>query len=284
MSNDRPMSSLDHACVMRLAAVASEGVIGDVEGNLRTTSSWLERLGGDRDLILFPEMNVSGYTRDVAVVRRCASRSGEVFDELRDMSSRTDSAFAVGFPEEAGGRLFIAHHLFHDGDLVGTHSKTHLGPTERDVYSEGDRIDVFDVGEMRIGMQLCFETHVPEISYIQARQGANVLAMGFASPREDSSTKLERLKRHLVARAYDNACFLIACNLDSMSDRGTTIPGLGVAIDPKGVVLDEAVPERSTYVSVDCDLAEIERIRASSMGWFNGHKRDDLIRRHYGQS
>jgi len=268
---------------MRLAAVGSRSVIGDVRNNLRTTMSWIEELS-DRgaDLILFPEMNVSGYTRDVDVINGLLEEKDSVFRELEDVSRGNDPAFAVGFPEREGGCVYISHHLFHGGKVVGVHRKTHLGPTEREVFSEGERIDVFRVGEMRIGLQLCFETHFPEISYIQARQGANVLAMGFASPKEDAGTKLERFKRHLTARAYDNSCFVIACNQESVNERGTAFPGLSLAIDPKGMVLGEDAHPGREHVLAECDLERIASIKRSSMAWFNRHKRDDLLRRYYG--
>ena len=93
-----------------------------------------------------------------------------MFTKLLNTSKEVACAFAVGFPEKGNSNFYISHYLINNGEIIGIHRKTHLGPTEKEVFKAGDEINVFAVGELNIGIQLCYETHFPELSYAQAMQ------------------------------------------------------------------------------------------------------------------
>ena len=82
----------------------------------------------------------------------------------------------------------------------------------------------------RMGMQLCLESHMPELALEQSRQGAFLIAMGFASPREAPHEKLERWMRYLPARAYDNGVYVVAANQSGCSESGRDFPAVALAI------------------------------------------------------
>ena len=265
---------------MKITAVGSYGKVGDVQQNLSNIIQWIEKLNKEgADFILFPELNLSGYTKDKNVIEKVLSQKEKAFESLKNISKKVEAAFAIGFPEKVDDRYYISHFLFHDGRLVGKHRKTHLGPTEREIYSAGNEINIYEVDDLKIGFQICYETHFPEISSIQAKQGANILAMPFASPKESSKEKLQRLKRYLPARAYDNSCFVMTCNLAIKSKDNAGGAPLAMMINPKGEVVAE---ETSGSCMVDINIEEINRIHQTKMGYFNHWKRTGLLKKYYG--
>ena len=267
---------------MKLSAVSSKSEIGNVQQNLSITKDWIVKLDEQRaDFILFPELNLSGYTKNIEILDNVLAHKEVVFRELLQLTEQVNAAFAVGFPEKVESRYYISHFLFHKGKLIGIHRKTHLGATEKETFSEGDEINIFEVGELKIGLQLCFETHFPEISYAQVKQGANVLAMAFASPREEAVTKLERFKRFLPARAYDNACFVVACNLDSETENLMKIPPVALVLNAKGEVLKETT---QNSCASEIGLEQIKKIHQSRMGNFNKSKRANLFQKYYEEN
>nr|WP_321487698.1 nitrilase-related carbon-nitrogen hydrolase [uncultured Draconibacterium sp.] len=267
---------------MKLSAVSSKSEIGNVQQNLSITKDWIVKLDKQgADFILFPELNLSGYTKNIEILDNVLAHKEVVFRELLKLAEQVNAAFAVGFPEKVESRYYISHFLFHKGKLIGIHRKTHLGATEKETFNEGDEINIFEVGELKIGLQLCFETHFPEISYAQVKQGANVLAMAFASPREEAVTKLERFKRFLPARAYDNACFVVACNLDSETENLIKIPPVALVLNAKGEVLKETT--QNSCIS-EIGLEQIEKIHQSRMGNFNKSKRASLFQKYYEEN
>lgn len=267
---------------MKIAAAYHNTEPGNVSSNLQETLKMLSCLEKEQVLfVLFSELNLSGYITSKQEIKELLKYQTEAFDELRQFSKSTQIAFAVGFPEEENDKYYITHFIFEGGEIIGKHRKTHVGPTEKSVFAEGDQIQIFKVGGLAIGMQLCFETHFPEISYAQAKQGAKLLAFGFASPKETSVEKLERFKRHLCARAYDNACYALVCNQSGTTSRGAALPGLAMIIDPKGKVLAEETKAEGGYCIANFDSEAITRIHQSKMAWFNRFKRNEILRQFY---
>lgn len=255
---------------------------GIVTANLRETLDMLYLLEKKQvRFVLFPELNLSGYITSKKAIKAALLQKEEVFGQLKDFSHNSQTAFAIGFPEEENNNYYITHFIFEKGEIIGKHRKTHLGPTERAVFSEGNQIRVSKVDKLMVGMQLCFETHIPEISYAQAKQGGNLLTFGFASPKETNSGKLERFKRFLCARAYDNACYALVCNQSGTTLQGAALPGLAMIISPKGMVLAEETKAENGYCIADFETETLARIHQSRMAWFNNFKRTEVLKPFY---
>ncbi|WP_421920771.1 nitrilase-related carbon-nitrogen hydrolase [Marinifilum sp.] len=267
---------------MRVAAVSSKSIIGNVQENLSVTIKWIKELNKKgAEFILFPEMNLSGYSKNKTVVDKVLLQKELLFSKLLEISNQVKLAFAFGFPEEEKGKYFISQFILSNGKIIGKHRKTHLSPSEKELYSEGDEIEVFLIRKLSLGIQLCYETHFPEISAIQAQKGANVMAMAFASPKETCRAKIDRFKRYIPARAYDNSCFAMTCNQVTENERGTVFPCASLIVDPKGNVLSESFVEENEFALADINLDGIERIKQSKMACFNAHKRTDWLREYY---
>ena len=267
---------------MKIAVAYHNTEPGNVSANLQEILKMLSFF--EREQIcfaLFPELNLSGYVTSEQKIKELQEQKAESFMQLQEFSRNSQVAFAIGFPEEENDKYYITHFFFERGKITGKHRKTHLGPTERPFFSAGNQLQVFKAGKLMVGMQLCFETHFPEISYAQAKQGANLLAMGFASPKETAAEKLERFKRHLCARAYDNACYALVCNQSGQTSRGATFPGLAMIIDPKGKVLAEETKAGDGYCIANFETGLLERIYQSKMAWFNNFKRNEILSRFY---
>jgi predicted amidohydrolase len=213
-------------------------------------------------------------------------------------------AVLAGGPVEQEGARYVGHTAFAGGSAVHTRLKTVLGPGEKEVFrpagtagtpsgtglrtaraavsadspgvprhSEagaelaGGTAELFGV---RFGVQLCLETHLPEIALRQADEGARIIFCGFASPRERPREKHRRLLRYLPARGYDTACFVVWCNLIFRDSKGRFSPGTAGIIDPKGRLTASRVSRGESHLQGIINLDEIERIRASRMGYFRG--------------
>ncbi|MGQ1947845.1 nitrilase-related carbon-nitrogen hydrolase [Geofilum sp. OHC36d9] len=263
---------------MKIAAAYIHAIPGDITANLNQTLTLLQQLDKEGiGFVLFPELSITGYATAKQDIALALLQEEAVLQQLTGFSKSSNLSFAVGYPQQHNEQFFIAHYLFTKGKIAGIHQKSHLGPNEKSTFSEGDELSVFQTGPLKIGMQLCFETHFPEISYAQARQGANLLAMAFASPNETATEKSERFKRYLCARAYDNACYVMACNLSGSTARGAHLPGLAMIIDPKGNILAETQKTGSGYCVADFSTEKLNRIFQSKMAWFNHFKRDQFL-------
>ncbi|PZX20390.1 putative amidohydrolase [Breznakibacter xylanolyticus] len=260
---------MNHSLSIRSIAMAS--VAGDPDANLGTLERHLRQAREQGiELAVFPEMSISGYITRPESVARFVGRQHDVLTRLLALSVQTDVAFTAGMPWREDDDCYVAQFLFDGGRLIGSHRKMYLAGSEAAVFTPGRRIDTFMVRGIRMGMQLCLESHMPELALEQSRQGAFLIAMGFASPREAPHEKLERWMRYLPARAYDNGVYVVAANQSGCSESGREFPAVALAIDPKGIALATQAVNHQVSASALIDPAHCLRIRDSRMGWFVG--------------
>lgn len=96
-----------------------------------------------------------------------------------------------------------------DGRLV--YRKAHLGAKERLAYAAGDELPVAQVAGVCVGVQLCWEGHIPDIAATLRGKGAELLVTPHAGG-PGGARRIDAWSRYLPARALDNGMFVVACN------------------------------------------------------------------------
>lgn len=205
----------------------------------KTVDLMREAASAGAELILFPECSLTGYEPDRAAELAVGSDDCESTVKVRKTADELGVAVCFGYMERSGDKIYITHELYSDGKSV-KYRKTHLGSHEKDVFSEGDSFPMVEVGvngrTVSVGMQLCWESHIPEICGTYREKGAEVLLFPYASGMSGEKCR-ENWMVHLPARASDNGCFIAACNL--LMDRGDIKGGGALILDPKGKVIAE---------------------------------------------
>ncbi len=159
----------------------------------------LEYKNVDADVLVFPESALTGYSADE---KHSISLDHEGIEKLKSMPQ--DLMIGANIEDNIS--------YLHIGNDVLRYNKCHLGLKEQKVYKAGNELKVFDVKGVKIGVALCIESHIPDISITLRLMGAEVIIMPFASP-EVCGNRYELWSKYLPARAYDNGVYVIACNL-----------------------------------------------------------------------
>jgi predicted amidohydrolase len=164
------------------------------------------------DLLVFPETYpgpVSWHTRY------------EVLEPLRAAAAEHGVAIVAGTTEKAEGGD-QAHHIVsvvidEAGEVLGRYRRTHphgeyyrglyaAGPFWQFDYVEGDELPVFDLGWGKLGVSICSEVFVPEISRALAAKGAEVCAFPTGCMIDDLGFT-ENWQTMVRARAIENNMF-----------------------------------------------------------------------------
>ena len=183
------------------------------------------------DLVLFPECSLTGYGTENADALALFP-DDENIQRIEAAADELNMAVCFGYIEKAPGSLYICQELYCDHKKT-LYRKTHLGSREQAVFNEGNGFPVSESKGVIAGMQLCWESHLPQISAAYRKQGAQLLLFPYASGMSGEKCR-ENWSVHLPARASDNGCFAIACNLLSETKGG------GIAFwDPKGRMMSE---------------------------------------------
>lgn len=215
-----------------------EPVRRDLAANVRKASEVVGRNAG-ADLVLFPELFLSGY--DLEVVEDFAvDPEGDELAPIRHACADADVAAIVGCAEAlpCGGVANSAIFVDARGNVAGRYRKTHLFGEEKERFVVGDSLNPVELAGRRLGPMICFDMEFPEVARTLARRGADVLVTISANmepfgPDHDTAAR---------ARALENGVPHLYVNLVGEEDPNR-FTGSSQAIDPDGRVLLRAEAE-----------------------------------------
>ncbi len=264
-----------------VAAVNFRAEFGRIDVNLERVAGWAERLAQKGvQLVCLPELCLCGYSHTAVMASLSQAIPGWVTNRLVEIAARSGVTLLAGLSEvDDAGRRFISHVVATPEGLKGVYRKTHLGPLEQETFHPGEDVGVFVLDGCTVGLQLCYDSHFPELATLQALAGAKILFVAFATPRDNPQGLRERLLRYLPARAYDNGCYVVACSLAGDDGTGRAFPGVAVIVGPKGELLAESAGWEEGAAIVHLNGDAVMRIRQTNMGYFLDHRRPELYRR-----
>ncbi|MEW6263758.1 MAG: nitrilase-related carbon-nitrogen hydrolase [Thermodesulfobacteriota bacterium] len=263
---------------LRLAVAMVRAVVGDKAGNLERIRHWAAQAAArGAELVLFPEACLTGYTVRETMAPWAEPVPGPLIQEVTAVAGDLGLVIAAGLVERSDDQgLYLTQALVGPEGLLGSYRKTHLGPTEKTLFSAGEALGLFDCLGSRFGLELCYEGHFPEMSLALAWRGAEIILVPHASPREEPDQKLDRWLKYLPARAYDNTVFLAACNLVGDNGGGLSFSGAALIIGPKGDVLAQASGLEEGLITAELKASDLAAVKEGRMGFFLPQRRPDL--------
>jgi len=263
---------------IRIAAVVSSSPVGEIRRNVeRMVTHVAAAEKGGANMVCFPELNITGYCNRKEIKKIALSLSDPVVAEVSGLAVAHDMVILAGMAETDGkGTLYATHLVLTPDGRTEVYRKLHIAPPERAVYTPGKKIPVFEALGVRFGIQLCYDTHFPELSTRMAESGAEILFMPHASPRGDSAEKHASWMRHLPARAFDNSVFVVACNQQGENCNGLTFPGLALVIDPSGKIIADAGTTEDKLLFADLKKEKLDKVRGHEMRYFFPNRKPEL--------
>lgn len=184
---------------------------GDIVGNRsKMLSSISSAKRNGCHVICFPEASLTGYSSTDPFQVDAGS------EHIRMIAEASDGiAVVFGIFQDIPGGTAIRQVVCEDGDVVGVYTKTHLGMNEQGLIP-GEELPVIDTAHCRLGIQICWELHFPEITGVLRSKGAELVLNPFASPIS-GDRRISIWRKLVPARADDNRLFYAACNSDGSS-------------------------------------------------------------------
>lgn len=263
---------------IRVALAIQKSTPGNVAENLDTCLT-LTRTAAQNGatIILFPELNLTGYTLGKRLIPITSTVPGILTNALLKSSADNKITILAGLAQEdIQGVVFCTHVAAMADKTLGVYQKLHIPPPERKIFTPGSAVTTFPTEYAHFGIQLCYDAHFPELSTRMALKGAEILFFPHASPRGTPEAKLASWLRHLTARAFDNSVFVLACNQVGTHENGRNFPGVAVAIGPDGYIISHLLTTEDELLIVDLDSDLIQHIRGHRMRYFLPGRRNDL--------
>src|SRR4051812_410334 len=239
---------------MRLALAQINSVVGDLTGNRDAILARMdEARAAGADLVLFPELAVTGYPPEDLLLRPAFIRAAR--ESLDRIAAATDGVTAlVGVPW-FDVDLYNACAVLAGGELKAVYRKRFLpnyGVFDEDRYfAPGHDCLLLALGEALVGPTVCEDVWQPGPPATDlSLGGAHVLANLSASPFHVGKER-ER-EEMLKTRARDNVCFVAFVNAVGGQDE-LIFDGHSVVLDDEGEVVARAPGFEECLLVCDID-------------------------------
>jgi NAD+ synthase (glutamine-hydrolysing) len=243
---------------VRLALAQINPVVGDLEGNRELI---LERLSEARsnsaDLVVFPELAVTGYPPEDLLLRPGFIRAAEESVEQIALETRGTTVL-VGAPH-FDRDLYNACYVLSGGEVKAIYRKRFLpnyGVFDEDRYfAPGRDLVLLEHGKTLIGPTVCEDMWQPgppatDLALAGAELLVNISASPFYVGRDREREEM------FVTRARDNSCFVAFCNAVGGQDE-LIFDGHSVVIDDEGKVIARAPGFEEALLFADIEPREV---------------------------
>ena len=244
---------------LRIALAQFDFPVGDIAGNARRIAQWIAqaRDAHGADLVLFPELALSGYPPEDLLIRPSFLRDCET--ALRELAAQVHGIVAVvGWPQSAGAVTYNAASVLRDGGIAATYRKREL--PNYAVFDERRYFDVdpdggpcvFDVGGVPVGVVICEDLWFAEPVGDTVAAGAELVLVPNASPFErDKHAQRDAL---LAQRVRETGAAIAYLNVVGGQD-ALVFDGASVLADGDGLVHPAARAFEDHWLLADYDGA-----------------------------
>jgi NAD+ synthase (glutamine-hydrolysing) len=264
-----PSHAVDSVCdceakTLRLALAQLNSVVGDLDGNRRRILEFLSRAReAEADLVVFPELAVTGYPPEDLLLRPGFVRAAR--EALEGIARETQGLVALVGTPWFDRDLANACAVCAGGEIRAVYRKQFLPNygvfDEHRYFAEGRDLVLLRFGEAYVGVTVCEDVWQPGPPATDlALAGAQLVVNLSASPYHVG--KAEEREDMLITRARDTSSFFAFCNLVGGQDE-LVFDGHSVVLDDSGDVLARAAGFEEDFVvcDVEPELAMGRRLR-----------------------
>jgi predicted amidohydrolase len=274
----------------RVAATQVDVRHGDVEHNLETHVRLIaETAEAGCDLVVFPELSVTGHNASPEVTRAAEPADGRIARLIQDAARERRIVVSYGFCELHRGTHYNTSALVGPDGPIGLQRKVHASLDEFLRFRQAYDWSVFDLGFCAVGTAICHDGDFFESWRILALRGAEVVLLPHANRtleaadgshafdgrgRNAGTGELLRAQEALLANrpvpprlhdvmARDNGVFAVFSDQVGFDGHSTHVGGAYV-VAPDGAMIARTEPGLETaWIVAELDPEVLARVRSS---------------------
>ena len=184
---------------LKISLVQCDSIVGGIRLNAEgvlAKANEAEKKGSD--LIVFPEMFLSGY-QPLDLVNK-QSFLEDIFFQVENIARQTDSLnirILIGAPWRLDNKIYNALVSIFKGSIKVVSKKSHLPNydvfDEKRFFDSGNGLDLLDLGNIKIGFPICEDAWHSDIIGQLKNLGADIIIIPNGSPYETNKL-VDRLK------------------------------------------------------------------------------------------
>jgi predicted amidohydrolase len=227
-------------------------VLAQLSPRLRQTKANIATIGKivvehpSADLIVFPELFLSGYTLS-DIDELAVHLDGPELKMVADMARESSTALIFGAPERvSGGITNSAFCVDEQGTIAAVYRKAQLyGGEESEAFIAGNELLIVELCGLKMGLMICFDIEFPEVARSLARAGAEMLVTISANMEPFGNDHAV----FISARALENGLPHVYVNQVGPVEKLTFVGGSTV-VSPDGEIYAQASSSEEEILSV----------------------------------
>ena len=216
---------------MKIAIISLDQAWEDKQSNKEKCSYYVDlAINKSCDLIIFPEMTLTGFTMDANTLAEDADNSETIryFKKEAKKGINIIHGVAIRQGEKAVNTLVA---ISRNGDLLTEYQKIHpfSFSKENDYYSAGEKLGIGTIDKVNFGYTICYDLRFPEI--FQALSKTVSVVVNIANWPDKRVNHWQVL---LAARAIENQVYMIGVNRTGDDGNGLSYSKSSAIYDPSG--------------------------------------------------
>lgn len=247
---------------MRIGICQTDVIFEDKKYNLIAAEDYIsECKDKEVDLILFPEMSMTGFSMNTEKIYEVADDEAGIIAVMKRYAYDYDVAIGFGYVLLKDGK-YTNRYMIIDSqknvlcDYAKIHPFSYAGESEK--YESGDSIADCELAGVHITPFICYDLRFPEIF-----QAASVQSELIIVAANWPAQRISQWKVLLQARAIENQTYVIGVNRFG-SDPENQYSGCSMIVSPQGDILD-MINNRAGIMIADVETHEVNDYRS----WFS---------------
>ncbi|SLN56530.1 NAD+ synthase [Oceanibacterium hippocampi] len=201
---------------LKIALAQANPTLGDIDGNLALAREFrAEAEAGGADIVLFPELFITGYPpEDLVMKRSFVAAARAAVEELAAETADGGPALLMTMPWLENGQLYNSVGLLDAGQVQAVRHKCELPNygvfDEKRLFAVGPQPGPVNFRDVRLGLMVCEDMWFPEVTETLEESGAEILLVPNGSPYDIG--KLDIRLNHAVARVTESGLPLVYVN------------------------------------------------------------------------
>ena len=196
---------------MKIATVSLNQIWKDKNSNLKNSTKYIKLASKNKvDLIIFPEMTLTGFSTDVNVISETFKDSFTILS-FQTLAKKYNIAVIFGVVLTHKHKTFNkAIFINKKGSILNRYIKIHPFSLtkEEKFFKAGERLEIVKFKNLKIGLTICYDLRFPELYTAYSDKNSDIIINIANWPKK----RVKHWNSLLKARAIENQMFIIGVN------------------------------------------------------------------------
>lgn len=241
---------------MKIGIIQYSPIWESPEENFNFVSDLIFKSSSDTDLIILPEMSLTGFTMNSE--KFAEEIDGFAVKSFIALAGKIKKHIFAGIIERDGEAIYNS--LFHfdrNGIITARYRKVHpfSYAKENKFYRAGSESVITNIEKYSTGLSICYDLRFPELYRLYGKQRVDIMVNIANWPVK----RIEHWKHLLKARAIENQAFMIGVNRTG-DDPFYNYNGSSAVYDPMGKELLQ-LDDESGFFTVEINPDEAKEVQ-----------------------